>query len=118
MSQKKIKYTISLAALLLVVLLGFLLITRFGIPIGEKLNVADDSCKMHKNTPDPNCETCYPRPEYEKDTQSIAISETRIRESYKPDTLYIQTANVECVSRGTYKRFNLPQRFRTQEVLY
>ncbi len=99
-SDEKMKRDIWFAILVLVVLLALLMGIKFLSPGG-----AEYACGVHRDTPVKECEACYPLPI--PSSAKSPVTETRIRESYKPGTLYIQTANVECVSRGTYKRWGI-----------
>lgn len=103
MSSKETKSAIWLGVALLVALLGLLIFAKFftGKPQPDAF-----ACEKHRSDLDLHCSTCYPLPETNNATD-IFVTESRIRESYRPGLVYIQTANVECVSRGTYKRWGI-----------
>lgn len=64
-------------------------------------------CETHQETPDPDCLICYPIPSEKDRSVDSDINMNRIKESYKPGFIYTQTVDVECVSRGTYKKWGI-----------
>lgn len=108
MSIKETKFGIWLGVVLLAALLVLLLILKFIILPPPPPTLPPPGCPIHKDA-DPQCEDCFPRhPDSDDQEQpKVVVTEERIKESYKPDMLYVQTANVECVSRGTYKRWGI-----------